>query len=209
MSEDLPINPYDPPKSESRSTTAKVVLTVDEKYNAIKSVRLRIRNGESRTAIYEDWKHTDAEQTVRNVLLYTPDSTRRRKFRWANLVLLLLFLTHCISGLMLTFDFFQIVSLFLFIYIFLMAGLAYLIFISVRFGYTSANCLVAMFFVWRFWALLNYGGSIAVKATFIVCSVSGILSIVMSTYLMTRIFPHYPLFFECRRNAAGEPVFED
>jgi hypothetical protein len=210
MNEQLPTNPYEPPGLGGQPTPAKVILTTDEKLNAIASTRRRLKNGESRTAIYDDWKHTEAETAVRNVILHTPSIIRKKQYFVATWVTFLLFVTHVVTSLMLSSDFFRVASVGLVIAVPLFLIVAYFVYISARFGYTAANIAIGMFFIWRFWIHLIYDrGDFVYKTTFMVCSGSGLLAILMSMFLLFRLFPDYPPFTGYRRTVDGEPLFED
>ena len=67
MNEPSKINPYESPDMFSGAERQGVELTIQQKADAIKSTKRRLKENESKVDIYNDYKNTNIEKTLRKI----------------------------------------------------------------------------------------------------------------------------------------------
>lgn len=207
MNKQSEINPYETPATSPGPATQQEHLTLEQKADAIKSAKRRLKANESKTAIYADYKNTNIGNTIRSVLYNTPPGPRKKLNTWANLLLLFSFVGFCIFAIP-----FRLSSGSFGFPLLLLWGFqlftAYQIATFYRPGYWSVNVWFLLFLVLRFPAYLQRAQETGNNGPLLASIAFGIISAGLSTILLFRLFPNYRPFSRHKVTPEGEPMFD-
>ena len=201
------INPYESPAASPGPATPQKQLTLVQKADAIKSAKRRLKANESKAKIYDDYKNTNIEKTIRGVLYNTPPLPRKKLNTWTNLLLLLSFVGFCLFTIP-----FRLSSGNFGFPLLLLWGVqlvtAYQIATFFRPGYWSVNVWFLLFLVLRFPTYLNATQESGNFGTLLASMALGIISAGLSIILLFRLFPNNRPFKRPKLTPQGEPMFD-
>lgn len=207
MNQQSEINPYESPASSLGPASQQRHLTLEQKADAIKSARQRLKANESKANIYADYKNTNIEKTIRSMLYNTPPLLRKKLNTWANLLLLFSFVGFCIFANPLRFT-----SANFSFPLFLLWGInlftMYQIATFYRPGYLQVYVFFLLFLVFRCPTYLKAAQETGHFGPLLASIAFGMISAGLSTILLFRLFPNNRPFMRRKITPQGEPMFD-
>lgn len=187
-------------------------MTPDEKVRAIQSALNRVKNGESKRAIYEDFKSTEVAETVGFQLSSVPTLINRNRYKYLSWLLAAMF-TSMVALKVLYFSTTSTESVTRTPYVryAMYCGMTLLVlfFLSryIKSGYKLSAAIGA---INLYYTTQLYEQLVALHGQPFVSAYFGLLfaNILLGLFLWRKLFPK-TTFFGTKKNSTGDPVFED